>query len=237
MTAAQDKLSHAHRITGANALVASGVLESGFENVLWADVIKLTSSNYCIRRCYFGETAPGSTYANVVNEGDEYLQLSISGGAATAVRKYVYAADAWQQYAGENGIFIGEFTLTSAQVIALKATPVVLAPAPGANLAVVPVAVNLVANYGGTNAWTVSSDDLSFGYTSGAEIAEFETAGFLDQVVDEWRYMTFAHAESFVPEENTGFEITALDDEIGGNAEGDNTLHVKLWYRVVPTDA
>lgn len=127
-------------------------------------------------------------------------------------------------------------TLTSAQVKALKATPITLVAAPGADKAVVPVAVNIVVNYGGTNAFTESADDFSIGYAAGAEIKEIESTGFIDQTNDEWRYITFEHAETFIPEENVAVVITNLDDEIAGNAAGDNSVLVELFYRIVATD-
>lgn len=128
-------------------------------------------------------------------------------------------------------------TLTSAQVKALKATPITLVAAPGADLAVVPIAVNIVVNYGGTNAFTEDADDLSIGYATSGEIKEIESTGLIDQTNDEWRYITFEHAETFIPVENEAVVITNLDDEIAGNAAGDNTVLVRLYYRVVPTDA
>jgi predicted RecA/RadA family phage recombinase len=130
-----------------------------------------------------------------------------------------------------------DVTLTSAEVKALKATPITLVAAPGANLAVVPTAINLVVNYGGTNAFTETADDLSIGYLAGAEIMEIESTGLIDQANDEWRYITFEHAETFIPEENVAVCITNLDDEIAGNAAADNTILVRLFYRLVPTDA
>ena len=130
-----------------------------------------------------------------------------------------------------------EVTLDADAIKALKGTPQTLVAAPGADLAIVPVAINLVANYGGTNAFTESGDDLSVGYAAGAEIMEIESTGLIDQTNDEWRYITFEHAETFIPEENTAVVLTNLDDEIAGNAAGDNTLLVRLYYRVVPTDA
>lgn len=132
---------------------------------------------------------------------------------------------------------MAEVTLTSAQVKALKATPITLVAAPGADLANVPVAINIVVNYGGTNAFTESSDDLSIGYASGAELKEIESTGLIDQTNDEWRYITFEFDETFIPEENKAIVITNLDDEIAGNAAGNNTVLVRLYYRQVPTDA
>ena len=130
-----------------------------------------------------------------------------------------------------------EVTLTSAEVKALKGTPQSLVAAPGADLAIVPVAINLVANYGGTNAFTEDGDDLSVGYAGGAELKEIESTGLIDQTNDEWRYITFEFDETFVPEENTAVVLTNLDDEIAGNAANNNTLLVRFYYRVVPTDA
>lgn len=131
---------------------------------------------------------------------------------------------------------MAEVTLTSAQVKALKATPITLVAAPGANLAAVPVAVNVVVNYGGTNAFTESADDLSIGYAAGAELKEIESTGLIDQTNDEWRYITFEFDETFIPTENVAIVVTNLDDEIAGNAAGDNQIKVTLFYVLVPTD-
>ena len=130
-----------------------------------------------------------------------------------------------------------EVTLSSSQVKALKATPITLVAAPGDNLANVPVAVNIVVNYGGNNAFTETADDLSIGYATGGEIMEIEGTGLIDQTNDEWRYITFEHAETFIPAENEIIDIGNLDDEYAGNAGGDNTVLVRLYYRTVPTDA
>lgn len=131
----------------------------------------------------------------------------------------------------------GEVTLTSAQVKALKATPIEIVAAPGAGLALVPVAVAISVNYGGTNAFTESADDLSIGYDGGAELKEIESTGLIDQTGDEWRYITFEFGESFVPEENTAIVVTNLDDEIAGNAANDNTIDVRVYYAEVPVPA
>ena len=130
-----------------------------------------------------------------------------------------------------------DVALTSVQVKALKATPITLVAAPGADLAIVPEAIAIVVDYGGTNAFTEDSDDLSVGYAGGAEIKEIESTGLIDQTNDEWRYITFEYAETFVPEENKAVVITNSDDEIAGNAGADNVIHVRLYYKTVPTDA
>jgi len=130
-----------------------------------------------------------------------------------------------------------DIKLTSAEVKALKATPITLIAAPGADLAVVPISAVIHLSYGGTNAFTETADDLSIGWAGGAELHEIETTGFIDQANDETRYITFERAETFEPEENTAVVITNLDDEIAGNAANDNEIHIRIYYRVIPTDA
>lgn len=127
--------------------------------------------------------------------------------------------------------------LTAAQVKALKATPITLVGAPGAGLAIVPTAVYVYVDYAGSNAFTESADDLSVGYATGAELLEIESTGLIDQTNDEWRYITFEYGETFIPEDNKAVVITNLDDEIAGNAAGNNTLSVALYYRIVPVAA
>ncbi len=127
--------------------------------------------------------------------------------------------------------------LESADVKALKATPVELIAAPGADLAVVPISAVIHLSYGGTNEFTETADDLSIGWDAGAELHEIESTGFIDQANDETRYITFERAETFEPEENTAVVITNLDDEIAGNAANDNEIHIRIYYRVIPTDA
>jgi predicted RecA/RadA family phage recombinase len=126
--------------------------------------------------------------------------------------------------------------LESADVKALKATPITLIAAPGADLAVVPISAVIHLSYGGTNVFTETDDDLSIGWDGGAEMHKIESTGFIDQANDETRYITFERAETFEPEENTAVVITNLDDEIAGNAANDNEIHIRIYYRVVPTD-
>lgn len=238
MTLAADKLAKGTRIISSNALVGARVLPSGFSNVLMEDAMALASGGRIDRLVFFGETAPGTNYDTVGNVGDEYWQYTLSSGAVTVFAKYKFIAGTFHRAADADAVYCTNVTLTSAQVKALKATPIELVPAPGADFAIVPVAINMVCNYGGTNAFTEAADDFSIEYVgSSTEIKEIEATGFIDQAVDEWRYITFEHAETFIPVENEAVGITNLDDEFAGNAGADNTVAIKLYYRIVPTDA
>lgn len=127
--------------------------------------------------------------------------------------------------------------LESADVKALKAAPITLIAAPGADLAVVPISAVIHLSYGGTNVFTETADDLSIGWDAGAELHEIETTGFIDQANDETRYITFERAETFEPVENTAVVITNLDDEIAGNLGADNEIQIRIYYRTIPVDS
>lgn len=187
---------------------------------------------------YFGialEVVAGNA-TTVINVLHIPVGASIAIANGAVVTAMIAAAAVTSAKMEEALLRYADLTLTSAQVKALKATPKTIVAAPGADKALVPIAINLIMNYGGTNVFTEAADDLSIGWAAGAEIMEIEATGFIDQANDEWRYITFECAETFIPSENTAIVITNLDDEYAGNAAGDNTLTVRLWYRVVPND-
>jgi len=168
-----------------------------------------------------------------------FLLDAVADGAfaASAATRALFASGIWEDSHLEAPLeHYVDVQLDYDDVVALGATPVELIPAPGADLAVVPTAIAIVVNYGGTNAFTESADDLSIGWDGGAEIMEIESTGLIDQTNDEWRYITFEHDETFIPSENTAVVITNLDDEIAGNAGEDNTIDIRIYYKTVPTD-
>lgn len=131
-----------------------------------------------------------------------------------------------------------ETTLTSAQVKALAATQIELVAAPGAGKQIEFISAMLKLDYGGTNAFTETADNLAIKYTddSGAAVSEtIETTGFIDQTADTIIYAQPAASAAIAA---TGVENQALvldntgDGEIAGNAGADNTLVVGVAYRV-----
>ena len=128
--------------------------------------------------------------------------------------------------------------LTSAQVKALRATPQTIAPAPGAGMIAEFVHARLALDYGGTNVFTETADNLAFKYTdgSGAQVSQdIETTGFLDQSADT---VTFAQAKNDAIVAASACVNKAIvlhnigDGEFAGNAGADNALLVKLVYRI-----
>lgn len=137
------------------------------------------------------------------------------------------------------GINVISRNLTSAQVKALRATPLTIIPAPGAGKMVVVESLTLQLNYGGTNAFTESTANLVLQYTdSGTDItASIETTGFIDQTADTVAIIypaTIATAAAATAVVNEAVELFNTGaGEIAGNAANDNTLNVIVAYRVV----
>lgn len=131
-----------------------------------------------------------------------------------------------------------DVTLTSAQIKSVRATPIELVAAQGAGAVIQLIAAQLKLNYGGTNAFTESADNLVIRYTdgSGAIVSgTIETTGFINQTADTYTNAT-PSADAIVAA--TGAENEALvihntgDGEIAGNAANDNTLTVRVYYVV-----
>ncbi len=129
-----------------------------------------------------------------------------------------------------------ETVLTSAQVKALRATPIAVVPAPGAGKSLEFVSAILQVNYG-TNVFT-GPQNLQVKYKDGASAAVSQAvtgAGFLDQAgdmvtsalakIDAIATRAIAENQPLVLHNTGAAEIT-------GNAAGDNLLHVKVLYRV-----
>jgi hypothetical protein len=129
-------------------------------------------------------------------------------------------------------------TVTSAQLLALNTTSVVLVPAPGASTralvfegAVFFLDYNSVA-YAGVD----TAEDMAIKYTngSGLQLAACETTGFLDQTADTRRYVQPYRAASG----NSDIAIVAnaaivLHMLSGNIATGNSDLRIKIYYRIV----
>lgn len=131
-------------------------------------------------------------------------------------------------------------TVTSAQLLALFATPQTIVAAPGAGLALV---VNRVAIYkpaGTAYAGIAAGEDLVLKYTnaSGVQVCGvIETTGFLDQTTAQTAVAfpvssTGATAGSYLLTTNAALVLHLLVGEI---TTGDQPLYVRVWYDVLST--
>lgn len=157
-----------------------------------------------------------------------------------AMMAELYAADAVAAaaVAAQSAIQFVDVTISSAQLLALNATPRTILAAPGAGLANVLIDVVAYKAAGTAYAGIAGGEDLSIKYTdaSGLEVAEIETTGFLDQATAQTRYArSFAAASgvsSITPVANAALVIMLLVGEI---TTGNSPLNLRVYYRTVPT--
>lgn len=124
--------------------------------------------------------------------------------------------------------------LTSAQIKALRATPITLVDAvPGKMIEF--VGANLKLDYG-SNVFTESADNLAVRYTngSGAIVSDaIEATGFIDQSADT-QTNALPKIDAIVASASAEGKALVLhntgDGEYAGNAANDNTIVVTVRY-------
>jgi hypothetical protein len=146
----------------------------------------------------------------------------------------------------DNGAFgtLGLFTdkiITSAQVLALNATPKEVVAAPGAaGYALVFQRAMLYKPAGTAYAGIAATEDLAFKYTngSGQQVSAYvEATGFLDQTTAQVRHVTAlasngtTTAGDVTPVDNANIVLQLLVGEI---TTGDSPLVVRTWYDIIP---
>lgn len=127
--------------------------------------------------------------------------------------------------------------ITSAQLLALNATPREIIPAPGAGLFVMPLRMAIHKPAGVAYGGIATGEDLVLKYTngSGAQCSGVvETTGFLDQTTAQTRVVgmpgsTGATAADYAPVANAAVVLHLLTGEI---TTGDSDLYVRVWYEI-----
>lgn len=134
-------------------------------------------------------------------------------------------------------VVFNEVTLTATEVKALATTPITLVAAPAAGATLFFFGAVLKLNYGGSNPFTESGDNLGIKYTdaSGVQVCTtIECTNFIDATADT--YINAVPAADVLVAA-TGAEAQALVlDNLGnnfaGNAADDNTLTVRVYYAI-----
>ena len=129
--------------------------------------------------------------------------------------------------------------VTSAQLLALFATPQIVVPAAPAGFAVMPLLTGIYKPAGTAYAGIAAAEDLVLKYTnaSGAQVSGVvETTGFLDQTTAQIRYVgmpgsTGATAGDIVPVAAASVVLHLLVAEV---ITGDSELIVQVDYAFVP---
>lgn len=125
--------------------------------------------------------------------------------------------------------------ITSAEVLALRATPKELVAAPGANKILVFESILLQVNYNSA-AYTESSDNMAVRYTNGSGVivsSTIEATGFVDATADA-SVRGVAITDAIVA--NSAAENKALvlhNTGDGEYASGNSPLVADVFYRVV----
>jgi len=132
-------------------------------------------------------------------------------------------------------------TITTAEILALRATPITVVAAPGANKALVMTRAMIFYDFNAAAyAGIAAGENLAFRYTdgSGAIISEIETVGFLDSGSDQLRLAmpsgdTANAVDTITPVANAVIVINLLVGEI---ITGDSPLFIRFFYNVISTN-
>lgn len=130
-------------------------------------------------------------------------------------------------------------TITSAQLLALNATPQTIIAAPDAGMAIIPLRMMIYKPAGTAYATIATGEDLVLKYTngSGAQCSSVvETTGFLDQTTAQTRMVgmpgaTGTTAGDYAPVAAAAVVLHLLVGEI---TTGDSPLYVRVWYDLAP---
>jgi hypothetical protein len=155
----------------------------------------------------------------------------LSSGSVTTAK--IAAAAVTTAKLGEDVLRSVDVTIAAAAMDTLAATPVELVAAPGANKAVIVVGValrKLAGAYGSVGA----GDDMTVKIenAAGATLATVETAGFLDDAGEQFRWVQPTTTAAITPVANK-----AIVASIGGDIDAaGGAVHARVYYRVVATN-
>lgn len=124
------------------------------------------------------------------------------------------------------------YTLTHAQIIALKSAPLEILASPGTGYAIVVERIYVCSNAaGGAYTEQGADDNINVEYTGGGTIATIETTGLVTETTVQVRTQAIA-ASVVTPVAAKGITLNNPNDELGGG-DAANTLTVEMDYRVM----
>lgn len=123
-------------------------------------------------------------------------------------------------------------TLTNAQVLALRATPIALVPAPGANKVNEFISAMIVASQA-AGAWTETADNLAIRQTNGTGLIvsdAIETTGLFAASIKATRARAAIDPIGLLKNSALVLHNTGDGEFGGGNAA--NTMLVRVFFRI-----
>jgi hypothetical protein len=186
-----------------------------------------------------GPLQVGLKEATKVRSGLVQYSTTAEVNTATRTDRVMSPLDLEARLVAREGVTqYADVTMTSAQVLLLATTPIELVAAPGASKVLKFMGAVLKLDYGGTNAFTESADNLTVKYVnaSGAAASQaIECTGFIDGTAD-----TYTTAEPKIDAivaasamENKALVMDNINANFAGNAGDDNALVVRTFYQVV----
>jgi hypothetical protein len=127
-----------------------------------------------------------------------------------------------------------EGSITNAQMLAIRATPVTLVAAPGAGF--INVFEGLDLSFDRTAVYTETADNLAVRYTNGSGVIAsetLETTGFVDAAADA--FTSIGKAISALLTANAALVLHNTGDGEFGGGNAANVFYYTVYYRVIKT--
>lgn len=184
------------------------------------------------------QTINGPVYdSQEFNTGDSVERGDSPKGIADKLNDMfteLYDADAL--VAAQSAIQFVDVTVSSAELLALFATPKTIVAAPASGLMNVFEGIVVSKPAGTAYAGIAAGEDLAVGYTSvTTPLATIEATGFLDQTTVQTRYAPAYKAASGVNSLTPANSAIVLGLLVGEIITGDSPLNCRVYYRVIPT--
>jgi hypothetical protein len=129
-----------------------------------------------------------------------------------------------------------DVVVSSAELLALNATPKTLVAAPAAGLMNVFEGIVISKPAGTAYAGVAAGEDLAVGYTNiTTPLATVETTGFLDQATVQTRYAPKYAAASGVNSITPAASAIVLGLQVGEITTGTSPLNCRVYYRTIPS--
>lgn len=169
--------------------------------------------------------------------GDSHLSgpLLITGSSSgTKAATRVNAPDSNLEFAGLGEVRVQDKLITTAQVLALFATPIEVVAAPGANIALQFLGAHVLLDFNSAAYVDDADEDLVFKYTNaaGKTISQEIDGSLLDDGADMLAFVGPAGTDPIVAAEvaNAAIVVHVLTGEL---ITGDSPLKIRLYYRQV----